>query len=472
MKKFGIAILSIVLFISAVRAQTKATDTTAKPQGRTHTLDKIVGVVGSSIILESDVEMKYQLQYLAQGNPPNPDIKCQILQGLLTQKLLAQQAVIDSIDVKDDEVDADVDRRMRGMIQRAGGQDRLEQFLGRSVIQYKDEIRPDLKEELVAQKMQQKITTNVNTTPEDVKNFFNKIQKDSLPTFNKEVEVGEIVFNPKLNNAEKEAYRQKAEDLLKRVKAGEDFSALARLYSQDPGSAPQGGDLGFNDRSTFVKEFTAWAFKLKAGEISPVFESDFGFHFLQVVERRGEQVHVRHILIVPVTTQASLDRAKAKADSVYDQMMHNKGIDFSTMAAYYSDNKDTKYNGGMMLNADNVDTRTTFIPTDRLDPQVALAVDTMKVGSISKPQLFTGQDGKKSYKILYLKSTTNAHKANLEQDYPKIKEYATNDKINRTVSEWFQKKRKLTFIKIDPQYQSCPSLKGWSTPATIAELKP
>ncbi len=458
MRKIGLAIVSFILLVTAASAQQK------------RTLDKIAGVVGSSIILQSDVELKYA-NFLAQGNQPSPDIKCQILQSLLTQKLLAQQAVIDSVDVKDDEVDADVDRRMRSMIQRAGGQDRLEQFLGRSVIQYKDEIRPDIRESLVAQKMQQKITSNINTTPQDVEKFYNKIPKDSLPTFNKEVEVGEIVFQPKLNNDEKEAYRQKAEELRKRVLAGQDFGALARLYSQDQGSAPLGGDLGFADRTAFVKEFTAQAFKLKAGEISPVFESDFGFHFLQVIERRGEQVHVRHILITPVTTQASIDRAKAKADSVYDLLIKNKKIDFSSAAAYYSDDKDTKYNGGMMLNAENVDTRTTYIPTDRLDPQVALTTDTMKVGSISKPALFTAQDGKKTYKILYLKSTTDAHKANLAQDYPKIKEYATNDKINRSISEWFQKKRKETFIKIDPQYQSCPMLQGWSTPQTVAQVK-
>jgi len=237
----------------------------------------------------------------------------------------------------------------------------------------------------------------------------------------------------------------------------------------------QGGDLGFADRSTFVKEFAAWAFRLKAGEISPVFETDFGYHFLQVIERRGEQVHVRHILIVPAITPASLDRAKAKADSVYDFLVKNKKIDFSTAASYYSDNKETKYNGGMMLNADNVETRTTFIPTDRLDPQVALMVDTMKVGSIAAPALFTGSDGKKSYKILYLKSSTNAHKANLEQDYPKIKEYATNDRINRKLSEWFEKRRKETFIKIDPEYQVCHELKGWATPIEAqptADVKP
>jgi peptidyl-prolyl cis-trans isomerase SurA len=458
MRKFGITILSLLLFLTAASAQV-------------HTLDKIAGVVGSGIILQSDIELKYA-SYLAQGNPPNSAIKCEILQSLLTQKLLAQQAVIDSVDVKDDEVDNEVDRRMRAMIQRAGGQDKLEQFLGRSVIQYKDEIRPDIKESLVAQKMQQKITTDVNTTPQDVEKFYNSIPKDSIPKVNKEVEVGEIVFQPKLNESEKAPYRQKAEELRTRVKNGEDFAAMARLYSQDPSTAMEGGDLGFNDRTAYVKEFSAMAFKLKAGEISPVFETDFGFHFLQVIERRGEQVHVRHILIIPAITQASLDRAKAKADSVYDLLMKNKRIDFSSAAAYYSDNKDTKYNGGMLLNLENVETRTTFIPTDKLDPQVALITDTMKVGSISKPQLFTGQDGKKSYKILYLKSSANAHKLSLSQDYPKIKEYATNDKINRTVSQWFQKKRKQTFIKIDPEYQSCPLLKGWATPETTAAVKP
>jgi peptidyl-prolyl cis-trans isomerase SurA len=464
MRKFGIALFTIILFIQA-----------AKAQPAKHTLDKIAGVVGSGIILQSDIELKYAT-YIAQGMQPNPAFKCQILQGLLTQKLLAQQAVIDSVEVKEDEVDNDVDRRMRGMIQRAGGQDRLEQFLGRSVIQYKDEIRPDIKEGLIAQKMQQKITSNVNTTPQDVKKFFDGIPKDSLPTFNKEVEVGEIVFSPKLTAAEKEAYKAKAEDLRKRVLAGEDFGALARLYSQDPGSAPNGGDLGFNDRTAFVKDFTAMAFKLKAGDISPVFETEIGFHFLQVIERRGEQVHVRHILIMPVITNESLNRSKAKADSIYTLLKVNNKIDFSSAAAYYSDNKDTKFNGGMLLNAENVEARSTYIPTDKLDPQVALVTDTMKVGSISKPFLFTGSDGKQGYKILYLKSTTNAHKANFTQDYPKLKEYASNDKVNRTVSEWFEKRRKETYIRIDPQYQGCAMLKDWGTPASAipatAEVKP
>jgi peptidyl-prolyl cis-trans isomerase SurA len=459
MRKIGTAIiLSLVLTVSLAYAQPR-------------TIDKIVAVVGSSIVLKSDVELRYG-NYLISGGQPNDAIKCDIVQSFITQKLLAQQAVIDSVSVKDDEVDNEVDRRMRGMIARAGGQDKLEQFLGKSTIQYKDEIRDDIKESMVAQRMRSKITEKVSATPLDVENYFKKMVKDSLPTINKEVEVGEIVFQPKLDHDEKEVYRQKAEDLLARVKKGEDFGNLARLYSNDTGSAPDGGDLGFADRSTFVKEFAAWAFKLKAGEISPVFETEYGFHFLQVIERRGEQVHVRHILIMPVTTQASLDRAKSRADSVYLLLTKNKNVSFSAAANFYSDDKETKYNGGMMLNAENVDTRTTIIPTDKLDPQIALTIDTMKVGEISQPKIFTDQTGKKSYKILFLKSETDAHKANLKQDYPKIKDLAQNDKLNRTISEWFEKRRKETFIKIDPEYQVCPQIKGWAnTPMAAQNVK-
>lgn len=457
MRKFGLTLFVLLITLTFVKAQKK-------------TLDKIAGVVGSGIILQSDIESQYA-QYLAQGNTPNPSIKCIILQQLLTQKLLAQQAVIDSVIVKDDEVDAEVDRRMRNMTQRAGGEERLEQFLGRSIIQYKDEIRPDIKEQKVAEKMRQKITEKVNVTPYDIKKYFNAIPKDSLITYNKEVEVGQISISPKLTAEEKKFSKDKLEDIRTRVKAGEDFGNLARLYSQDPGSAPDGGDLGFADRSTFVKEFAAMAFRLKAGEISPVFETDFGFHFLQVIERRGEQVHVRHILIRPELTQASLDRAKSKIDSVYTLLSGNKKIDFSSAASFYSDDKETKFNGGMMLNAENVQARTTYIPTDKLDPQVALVVDTMKVGEISKPSLFTAQDGKKAYKILYLKSKTDAHKANLEQDLPKIKDLAYEDKLNRSISEWFEKKRKDTYVKIDPEYQQCPQLKMWAGSTPSAQAK-
>ena len=311
--------------------------------------------------------------------------------------------------------------------------------------------------------MQGTITQKVTITPLEVKRYFEGIPKDSLPYFNTEVEIGEVVVYPKLTKEEKESFRNKAESFRARIKAGEDFGTLARLYSEDPGSAAEGGDLGFMERTSLVKEFAAMAFKLKAGELSPVFESEFGFHVLQVMERRGEQVRARHILIKTQPTPASLERTKAHIDSIYQQVVDKK-IPFSTAASLYSDNNETKFNGGMLLNADNVQTRTTYIPTDKLDPSVFLSVDTLKAGEYSRPDLFTDPGGKQGYRFHYLKSRTEPHVASLEQDFPKIKEAAFEDKLNRTISEWFESRRKTTFIKIDPEYQACSSLKLWLTP--------
>jgi peptidyl-prolyl cis-trans isomerase SurA len=443
MKKY--LIIALLLISSNLFAQRKV-------------VDKVVAVVGDNIILQSEVDQQYA-QYLVQGSKPDADIKCHFLQNMLSQKLLSQQAVIDSITVTEEEVDDEVDRRMRMMASRAGGETRLEEFLGRSIIQYKDEIRPDIQEQLVAQRMQAKITEKVEVTPLDIKRFFDDIPKDSLPEFNTEVEVGEIIIYPKLTREEKEFYKDKAEALRLRVKGGDNFASLARLYSQDPGSARDGGELPFFDRQTMAKEFTAWAFKLKAGELSPVFETDFGFHFLEVLERRGEQVRARHILIIPESTPESLERAKVEIDSIYNKVEAKK-MDFSAAAALYSGNNDTKYNGGMILNYESA-SRTTFIPVDKLDPSVFLVVDTMKVGTYSTPEVFTDERNKKGYRFLYLRSKIPPHTANLEQDLPKIKEAAYSDKENKVVSQWFEKRRKATFIKIDEDYHNCAVLKEW-----------
>ncbi|RZK17989.1 MAG: peptidylprolyl isomerase [Pedobacter sp.] len=431
-----------------------------------HNIDKVAAVVGNNIILLSDLNQEYT-QYLYQGNPPNESIKCRILQNTLTQKLLKQQAEIDSVMVEDGQVDDEVDKRMRSMMQRAGGQERLEQFLNKSVLQYKDEMRPTIKDGLIAQKMQAKITENINVTPMEVEKYFKSLG-DSIPEFNTEVEIGEIILDPKLSKAEKQRFRDKIEALRLRIKGGDDFGVLAKTYSEDPGSSSDGGDLGFFDRSMMAKEFTAWAFKLKAGEISPVFETEFGFHILQVIERRGEQVHARHILIRPATTPESLTRLKLHADSVYNKIGANR-LSFAAAANIYSDNKESKYNGGMMLNAENVQARTTFIPIDKLDPSVFLVIDTMKIGGISKPDLYTAADGKQGYRLLYLKSKIPPHKANMAQDFPKIRDAAQSDKINRTLSEWFEKRRESTYIKIDDEFNTCDELKIWTKTATAAK---
>lgn len=432
-------------------------------------LDKVVAVVGDNIILLSEIDQQYA-QYLVQGNKPDPSIRCYFIQTMLSQKLLSQQAAIDSIKVEEDQIDDEINRRMRTMISRAQGQEKLEEFLGRSVLQYKDEIRPDIKEQMIAQRMQSKITEKVEITPLEIKRFYDAIPKDSLPNYNTEVEVGEIVIHPKLNKKEKEFFKDKAEGLRLRIKGGDSFATLARLYSQDPGSTREGGDLGFFDRQTMAKEFTAWSFKLKEGEISPVFETEFGFHFLEVLERRGEQVRVRHILIIPDYTKESLARDKIEIDSVHNLVVSKK-LDFATAASLNSDNNDTKFNGGMLMNSEGVSARTTFIPTDKLDPKVFLVVDTMKVGSYSTPDIFIDARGKTAYRFLYLKSKIPPHVANLDQDLPKIKDAAYENHVNKLVSEWFDKRRKLTYIKIDKDFADCESLKDWVKPTTASAAK-
>jgi len=449
MKKFaGLFLFALLICVTTLRAQ------------EVQVIDKIAAVVGGNVVLQSDIEMQYA-QYLSEGNRPDPNVKCMILEQLLTNKLLTQQAVIDSIEVSEDEVDDNINNRLRYMTRQAGGQEQLEKFLNRSLLQYKEEMRPAVKEQLVAQKMQAKITEKTGITPLEVRRYFEKIPKDSVPNYNSEVEIGEIVIFPKLTKEEKQPFYDRAESLRMGIKAGDDFGTMARLYSQDPGSASSGGDLGFFDRTGMVKEFSAIAFRLKPGEISKVFETEYGFHFMQVLERRGEQVRARHILIGVKPNEASMERAKKQIDSLYTRVKDGK-LPFSTAAALYSSDEMTKYNGGMLLNARNQQTRTTYIPVDQLDAADFAAIDTLKAGGYSQPFAFTDpQTKKEGYKFLYLKSRTQPHKASLETDYAKIKELAEQDKLNRVVSEWFEERRKTTYIRIDNEFATCSELKEW-----------
>lgn len=447
MKRYFSTFLAVMMSGSVILAQ------------EAQVVDKVVAVVGSSIVLQSEIEMEYA-QYLAQGNRADDNMKCYFLQQQLTQKLLAQQAIIDSIEVSESEVDDNINMRLRYMSRQAGGQERLERFLNRSLLQYKEEMRPNVYEQLKAQKMQGNIVQGIDVTPLEVRRYFESLNTDSLPYFNTEVEVGELVIYPKLTPDEKQQYRQRAEDLRQQVLNGGDFATIARLYSQDPGSAPYGGDLGFNTRDAMVKEFSAVSFRLKPGEISTVFESEFGFHFLEVLERRGEETRTRHVLIRIPPTQASLDRAKAHIDSIQSHVVNNR-MDFYTAATRYSDNKETKYNGGMLLNAENQNSRTTLIPTDLLDASIFAAIDTLQPGEYSKPSRFTDPMGQTGYRFVFLKSRTPPHQANLEQDFAKIKEAALEDKVNRKLSEWFEGRRKTTYININEEYLSCDELKIW-----------
>lgn len=429
-------------------------------------IDRVVATVGSGIILQSDIDMQYT-QYLGNGGTPTDDFKCTALQQLIMTKLLSQQAAIDSIEVTEAQVDDQLNARMREMTRRAGTKERLEGFLKRSLLQYKEEMRPILTEQMKADAFQRTIVDKITITPQEVKQYFENLNQDSLPYFDTEVEIGEVVMYPELTKEEKSVFREKAEGFRKQVLDGTDFGTVARFYSEDPGSSMAGGELGFAPRENYVKEFSAMAFKLKAGEISPVFETEYGFHFLQVLERRGEEVNARHVLVTTKPTQASLDRLKGKIDSIY-QKVADKKIPFSTAATIHSDNKETKFNGGMVVNQN----RSTLIPINQLEKEVFMAIDTLQAGGITKPYQFQSQrDGKVGYKFTYLKTRIPPHKASLEQDFAKIQEAAQEDKTRRKLSEWFEKKTKGTFVHINPEYQSCPELQMWLKEDNIAATK-
>lgn len=425
---------------------------TARAQGPA---DKIVAVLGDNIILYSDVEGQYA-QYLSQGGAADPMMRCHIIESLLTQKMLQNQAAVDSIEVSDGQVDDELNRRLSYFIGQIGGQDKLEQFLGKSVLEFKEELRVDIKSMIMAQNMQAEITKNVTVTPAEVRKFYENIPVDSLPYFNTEVEVGQIVKKPEISRAAKQEAKDKLEALRERVRKGEDFATLAILYSQD-GSARSGGELGFVGRGELVKAFEAVAFKLKPGELSPIVETEFGFHIVQLIERRGEQVNVRHILIKPQITNGDVLKAKQFLDSVY-VLIQTQKMTFAEAAAKFSDDELTKNNNGMMQNQQEGSSR---IPTDQLDPALYFILDTMKVGTISQSMLFRNAANEPAYRLINYVSKTEPHRANLKEDYQKIQQAALTDKQNKVMEDWFTKKRETTYIKISEEYRECENMEVW-----------
>lgn len=417
--------------------------------------DKIVAVLGESVILQSDVDGQFA-QYIAQGYKQDENLKCQIVEALLTQKLLQHQAQIDSLEISEQQVEDEINRRLKYFISQIGSQEKLEQFLGKSVLEFKEELREDVRSVIMAQNMQAEITRGVVVTPNEIKKFYDEIPRDSLPYFNKEVSVAVIVKKPELSAKSKQEAKDKLESLRERVAKGEDFATLAILYSQD-GSAKNGGELGFVGRGELVKAFESVAFKLKPGELSNVVETEFGFHIVQLIERRGEQVNVRHILIKPNIDYADLLKAKQTLDSIYTLILTGK-MTFAEAALKFSDDEATKNNGGLMQNAQDGSTK---IPTDQLDPNIYFQIESMRVGEISQATLFRTQSGEQQYRMIQYVSKTDPHQANLKDDYQKIQQAALTNKQNRVMADWFRKKRATTYIRINEEFKNCELLAPW-----------
>ncbi|WP_143017386.1 peptidylprolyl isomerase [Catalinimonas alkaloidigena] len=424
----------------------------ARAQQKTN-VDKIVAKVDNYIVLRSDVEMTY-VQMLSNGEKDNGNLKCEVLENLLVSKMMLAKAEIDSVMVEDAMVEDQMTRRMQYFINQIGSQEKLEELYGKTIDQLKGELRKQVREQMIVQKMQETITADVKVTPAEVRKFFNSIPRDSLPYFSTEVEVGQIVKYPEVSKEQKQKAKEKLQDLRKRIVNGEDFAELSKTYSEDPGSAKKGGDLGWWGRGAMVPEFEGAALQLKPGEMSPVIESPFGFHLIRLEERKGTQYRARHILIKPESSTLDLNDAKDYLDSLRSVILADS-ISFEKAAKEYSDDEMTKTSGGFFVDPS---TNISRMPVESIDPVVFFVIDTMKVGNISPPLKFRTEDGKDALRILYYKARTAPHQANLKEDYQKIYNAALAEKKQRLLSDWFESTRSEVYISIDPMYDSCDLL--------------
>lgn len=423
-------------------------------------VDKVIGVLGDEIILLSELEK--QVAYLAQQQktalPPNA--KCIMLDNILTEKLLIHQAKVDSIEVSDDEVNTQIDARIDRILGMMGNN--VTQFIdyyGQTPAEMKDFMADDMKAQILSERMRQQIIDGATIRPSEVIAFYNKIPKDSIPFFNSEVEYSELVYQPTVNQSAKDAAYLKLSGIRKDILANKaSFEDMAKANSDDLGSGQQGGDLGWQKRGTFVTEFEATAYNLANNEISEIFETQFGYHIIQLLERRGNLIHARHILVKPVFSESDYTAAVAKLDSIKNDIIAKK-ISFEGAVRKYSDKDQQSYNnGGRVMNQY---TGNTLFEIADLDFNVYFALDSLQPGEISPPVEFLTESGEKFYRLLMLNSRTEPHKATLKTDYSKIQQAALSTKKNEIISKWVTDKVGNVFVRLDETYRSCPELKKW-----------
>lgn len=426
----------------------------AQPEGTY--IDGVIAIVGKNIVLYSELETQY-LQATMQGDTPGEDLKCEILEELMLQNLLLSQAQYDSLTVSESEVETELERRLRYFISQIGSREGLEKYYNKSILEIKEEFRELIRDQLLVQKMQQDITGEVKVTPSEVKKYFNGLAEEEVPMVELEFQLSQLVIMPIVSAEEKEMIRIKMQGLHERVMKGDDFGALAVMYSEDPGSAKKRGELGFFARGEMFPEFEAAAFKLQTpGEISPIIETKAGFHILQLIERRGETVNVRHILLmVKPGTQAFVD-AKIKIDSIYT-IIQMGDISFDEAVKQFSTEKNAQ-NKGLMINPYTMDNK--FLAS-HLDASALFAIEKLNVGQISQPITYVDDENNNGYRILYVSKKSPPHKANLVDDYPLIQELALNEKKNEKMNQWIIDKKGTTFIKIFEPYNSCNFTYEW-----------
>jgi len=420
-------------------------------------LDEVIAVVGENIVLKSDLDRSYyqmRLQYPSYDG----DLKCELLDQILTQKLLLYKADGDSLVVPDEQVEYEIDRRIQYYAAQAGGEKSLEKYLGMSLVEYKAQMRKKMTDELQIQKAQDAVLADIKVSPTEVREFFQEIPFDSLPEFESEVELAQILLKPKPSAAAEAYAKQTAEKLRLEIMAGtRDFCLAAAIFSDDQGSKSDCGSLGDFKRGQMVPEFEAAVFKLKKDSISKVVKSQFGYHIIQLIERKGEIANARHILIRPkvLDTDKQLTINKLK---VIKGQIENGEAKWCDAVVEHSEDEMTSANCGFYTdpNVGSTKIEVTALPSD-----VGLRASKMKAGDISIPHAVAQMDGSTAFRILYLKSETPPHKASLSKDYQKLAVYALEKKKQDTLNEWSETFRESVYVWIDDKYMVCPTMKDW-----------
>jgi peptidyl-prolyl cis-trans isomerase SurA len=423
-------------------------------------IDKIAAQVGDYIILTSEIENQI-LQLKNNGEEIDEGLACQILESIMFQKLLLHQAKLDSIEIPDAQVESELEGRLRSIEQQIGSRQKLEEFYGKTTFEIKNEFREVIKDRLLAQEVEGSITRDITVTPKEVKTFFSTIPKDSIPLINMQLSFQQIVNYPEITKEDKDIAYDKLKEISENIKKGKSFETQARIHSMDPGSASLGGKIAAT-RGMMVPQFEATLFNLKEGEISDIFETDYGYHIIQLIDRKGDDYECRHILIIPEVNHNSLIKSSNLIDSCYAELKSGK-ITWEEAVLKYSNDEMTKQNKGIITNPITGEQTWDMEHLNQVDQQIFVLTDAMEKGDVSTPNLYTDiYERKQGVRIVRLMDRTEPHLANLKDDYALIKQAAENDKKQKTINKWVQNKISKSYIKIDPTYQECKFNNNWS----------
>ncbi len=423
-------------------------------------VESIVGVVGNEVIYLSDVEGQV-VQLKAERDPTPVDLlRCRVFEDQLIQKLFLDQARIDSIEVSPESVEADLSSRLTEYIRRAGSEQALETYFNKSMAEIRKDLREMLTNQYIVQETQGTIAQNITVTPDEIKKYFNSIPKDSLPLVPRKVQLSIISVEPPYMEASKAEVRQRLLELRSRIINGESFSTLAILYSEDPGTAPKGGETGFTLRGELAKPYAEAAWSLKKDVVSKIVETEFGFHIIQLVDRKGDMVNSRHILMRPKLSADQTEWSILKLDSIA-ALVRSDSLTFPQAAMRYSSDRPTRANGGKMVSTNPSD-RVNWLTLDELSKEVNLVVRNMKLGEISEPFRTTDEKGNNIYCIVRLDAEIEPHRVNMKDDYNYLSEAALRDKQGRIYEEWIIEKIKRTYIRVSEDFRGCEFLySGW-----------